>query len=157
MAMQRVEDLPAPTDPWMIRLYEEHPDLARRLDQWCIDCAAAGGREFVRDATVRYAGSISCAEMHKMLDDLFWVDEEYWQPILKRHCLLSPSDIRLLEPFMYHRVIKSYPGLNERIKAYAKGCRRKHKHIYIDPEHPAPKRHTAGPGRGHKKRTGGAG
>ena len=151
---QRVEDLPPPTDPWMIRLYKEQPEIARRLDQWCIDCAAAAGKQFVRDPAVRYAGTISRAEMHRIMNDFFWTDEEYWPIIMDRHALLSPADIRTLDSFLYWRVVKTYPGLNERIAAYAKRLKPKaHKKLYIDPEHPAPRRHPAGPGRGHKGET----
>lgn len=147
--MQRVEDLPPPTDPWMIRLYREDPEVARRLDQWCIDVAQACGHIYVRDPVPRYS-PVDRNELAIVLKKLERSHEEHWQAILEEHNLLSPAEMRLLDSDFYGRRIVEHPGLRERIHAWVKEHENvKYRNIVLPTGTRA--------GRRDKKRTGRAG
>ena len=117
--MQKVEDLPPPTDPWMIRLYQEHPDIAYRLDALCIEIAHANGHDYVRDPEPTYT-KVSAIEIEDALNDLFWTSEEEWPKVFKKHYILRPDELRLLYNSCYNSKLQDYPGLRERIHAWSK-------------------------------------
>ena len=112
-----MEDLPPPTDPWMITLYKERPQLARRLDQWNINIAAACGRVFVRHE-IPYYSNPDPQELRELVHRLNDTNETEWERLLWDYSFCYLEEVRLVNPDVYRDTVDRFDGLQERIAAY---------------------------------------